>query len=139
MIAIDTNALIYRIFVEGEGSSSEISELTRHAKRKFAEIYAKKEKIAVPVPVLIEFANIIKRKFGRKKANEIVDSLIADTNFVFIESKEEYVGRAIAIAIELDGDFTDALISTSLFAHGVKKILTFDKDFEKYKEVEIVK
>ncbi|MEK6953515.1 MAG: type II toxin-antitoxin system VapC family toxin [Candidatus Micrarchaeota archaeon] len=139
MIALDTNALIYRALDEKDNNSPEIVSLIRQAKGKFNELYGKHEKLAIPLPVLIEFANFLKNKFGRQKAQETLDRLISDENFKIIEAKEEFIHMAASIAEEQNADFTDSLIFTIMYANNIKKILTYDKDFEKFPGIEIIR
>ncbi|MFH1258119.1 MAG: type II toxin-antitoxin system VapC family toxin [Candidatus Micrarchaeota archaeon] len=139
MIAVDTNALIYRVTEENPELSAEMKKTVRQAKQRFAECYGKHERMAIPMPILTEFANYLRRKFSRQVANNTLDKLISDENFKIIEAKEEYVLRASIMAEELNADFTDSLICTCLFANGIKKILTYDEDFRKFKEMEIIR
>ena len=88
MIAIDTNVLIYRVSEDMENMPRETKALIEKAKNKFSQVYGKHEQIAIPMPVLIEFANYLRRKIGTSKANDKIDDLIADENFKVLEDRE---------------------------------------------------
>ncbi|MFH1751250.1 MAG: type II toxin-antitoxin system VapC family toxin [Candidatus Micrarchaeota archaeon] len=139
MIAIDTNALIYRVSEMSANLTPENRRLAKEAKTKFAQLYGKHERLAIPMPVLIEFANYLKNKFGRQKSIETLDMLIADENFKIVEAKEEFVNMAMAITDEYGTDFSDSLIYTILYANNIKKIFTYDKDFGKFPGIEIIR
>lgn len=139
MIAVDSNVLIYRLMKDDASLPVEMKKIVNQAKHIFNENYKKHDKIAIPLPVLVEFANYLRRKIGSQKAAEIIDELIADDKFLIIEAKEEYIVRSVAISEEYGTDFTDSLISTCLFANGIKKILTYDEDFKKFEDIEVIK
>ncbi|HLC48234.1 MAG TPA: type II toxin-antitoxin system VapC family toxin [Candidatus Norongarragalinales archaeon] len=139
MIAIDSNVLIYRIIGDEAALNPDARKIVQVAKNKFNELYGKHERLAIPLPVLTEFANYLRRKFGTADANAKIGDLIADGNFTIVEAKEEFIHMAASIAEEHDADFTDSLIFTIMYANNIKKILTYDKDFEKFPGIEIIK
>ncbi len=139
MIAIDSNVLIYRITEDAEGLKPDVRANIRSAKKIFNGLYGKHERLAIPMPVLMEFANYLKKKFGTKETNLKIGDLIADENFKIIEPKEGFAYLASSIADEHAADFTDSLIFAAMYANGIKKIPTYDKDFGKFPGIEIIR
>ncbi|MFH0972199.1 MAG: type II toxin-antitoxin system VapC family toxin [Candidatus Micrarchaeota archaeon] len=139
MIAADTNVLIYYMLDQPQGSNTSVKKIIRETKEKLTELFDKKERIALPMPVLIEFANFAKRRTSKETCNQIIDSLIADKNFELLPVSQKSAEDAMNLANRTGTDFSDALICITMQESGIKSIFTWDSDFEKFKEIEIIR
>ncbi|HEV7276441.1 MAG TPA: type II toxin-antitoxin system VapC family toxin [Devosiaceae bacterium] len=119
MIGVDTNVLV-RLFV-GETSRETKAALDFLAQR------SGEDPAFVSVVVLVEFAWVLKRVYGRSPAEVLaaLDNLLESAN-VEVE-RAELVESALGVAQAEGADIADCIIAALATDAGATKTMTFDK------------
>ena len=135
MVGVDTNALIYWMLSDAPPAARDVSA---KAKKRLQELYASNEPLELPYPVVIELANILKNKLGARKATAHLNNLLLDHRFTLLSISPSNMDEALVSSGEKGTGFTDALIRAVLKEHTVTRILTYDSDFAKFGDVEVI-
>ncbi|MBI5225497.1 type II toxin-antitoxin system VapC family toxin [Candidatus Micrarchaeota archaeon] len=138
MVAIDTNVLIYYV-LDLPDADKRIKNTAGKTRIRLKSLIAERKRLLLPMPVIVEFANFVKKKLPRETANKIIRSLFEEQNFEIASAEKEDAEIAIFKAIENGSDFNDALICAIMDRHGEKQIFTWDDDFSKFKGIEIIR
>lgn len=131
---IDTNVFIYAYLKP----KRDLSKMEVEIKEKAREIIRKIDKgedVVTSVAHLSEIINIIESKADRELALNIILSLLLKENIGIIPvEKIDYI-NSVEIARTNDIDLNDALAYHLMKKHGITEIYSFDKDFDKLKDI----
>lgn len=121
MRAVDTNVLV-RILVEDD------PEQCGRVQTLLRESEARRERIWVPLPVLLELLWVMRRVYGvaREEVADAVESLLALPVLAFEE--EARVVEMVQASRRSGGDLPDLLIGLSARDKGAGPVLTFDRN-----------
>ena len=112
-ITADTNVLI-RAAVQDEP----------HQARKAARVLQQAELVAVPVPVLCEFAWVLRRGY-KKSASEISEAIHRLTKSANVVVNRPAVEAGLAV-LDAGGDFADGVIAHEGSWLGAEELVSFD-------------
>lgn len=103
----------------------------------FKEISAEGEALVLSQSVLGELATFINRKEGPKTASEKTMRIINSKSWAIITAKETELRQALA-SLEKFGfsSYTDALNLAIMHSRGIRKIASFDSEFDKVPGIE---
>jgi len=132
----DTNILVYYITDENTLQNKDQIALVKKSKKRFKEIQKESNVILTSV-VLVELSNILKYKVGVEESTKILEKIIFNEKVRIETLNQDEAIEALTISKENDVKYTDCLIyliSKRLNA----KIFSYDKDFERFEDVELV-
>lgn len=125
---IDTNILVYAV------DDSEPAK-QRICKELLGECWNRKRNFAVSVQNLSEFYTVatsakrIENPIPKKEAQKFVSLIVGFQNWKVIAPTAQTIPAAIALSIEHNVHYWDALIATTMRENGVFSIYTEDNDF----------
>ncbi len=127
---LDTNLFLRYLHDGTEEDREKFRELINSALRNGTVFY-------IPSIVVIEMVYVLERVYGLSKTRvrEMVESLLSLP--VEIENVELFL-KAFALYEEENLKFGDALILACARVRGIKPVYTFDRDFRKFKEAEVL-
>ncbi len=125
MIAIDTN-IVVRIFVDDLNTTQVTA--ARNLVKKAKTIY-------LTQIVLVEMVWVLSRAYELNKSQ--IFSILGEiqNNVAFSVENEKQFSEAISLYKEYNTDFSDCMILAQVKEIGLKQIYSFDKKFQKIKEV----
>lgn len=125
MIAIDTNVVV-RVFVDDLNTAQVTA--ARNLVKKAKTIY-------LTQIVLVEMVWVLLRAYGLNKSQilAILDEI--QHNAAFSVENEKQFHDAIGLFKEFNTDFSDCMILAQIKEVGIKQIYSFDKKFQKIKDV----
>ncbi|NJE10246.1 type II toxin-antitoxin system VapC family toxin [Thermococcus sp. MAR1] len=127
---IDANVFIYAFLKPRKEPPENVKRIKEQAKEIISRI-SEGERVITTVVHLSEVANVIESRGGKRKASEVVLTVLTSENIeVLPVSGGDYLKAAI-IAEEKDLGVNDALAYVKMKELGIEGIYTFDGDFEK--------
>ena len=140
MIAVDTNVLVY----------AHREELPQHraAKLRLSQLAEDDERWAIPVFCLGEFLRVVTHRrvfdppFTVHEACEALARVLASPSLLVLHPGERFVGLLMAATKEAEalGNLVfDAQIVALCREAGVRRLLTEDRDFDRFRDLEILR
>ncbi|HDH40904.1 MAG TPA: type II toxin-antitoxin system VapC family toxin [Candidatus Altiarchaeales archaeon] len=135
-VVIDTNVLVYLITDERALKNKDQIDLVQRAKRKFKEVL-RENNIILSSVTLVELANILNYKVGVDESRKLLEKIIFNEKLRIETPKPDELIEALTISNEKNVKYTDCLIYLIAKRLGAK-IFSYDTDFEKFTDVEMV-
>ncbi len=127
---LDTNLFIRYLHDGTPEEKEKFRNLIEKARRKGTTFY-------IPFIAIVEMVYVLERVYNlpKTRVREMVESIL--TLPVEIENLEVFL-TAFNLYEEEDLKFGDALVLATAKVKGIAPIYTFDKDFRKFKEAEVL-
>lgn len=120
MIAVDTNVIV-RFLVRDDNAQAE------SARKRFKEAEARRERLRIPVLVLLETIWVLESAYGKKRS-EILDAIQDMRQMPIFEFEADRVIEALLHdGPRYNADLVDIMIARSAAASGCSGGITFDK------------
>ncbi len=115
-------------------SVEENHETSREILRKIAEA---NDRLVLTDHVLSEVVTLVRRRYGSRRAFEVGNSIFNAMNTEVIQASREELEKALRIVLKYENfSFCDALTVTVMEREGIRKIVSFDSDFDAIKTIE---
>jgi|GEM_PF-6518120 len=134
---IDTSALYY-YFAGAQTGQGKEAAIASEASAKIDAAYDKETEILIPAVVVTELANLIDYRFGREKCTQTLDKLLDEKKNRILPTSPLDVEPALIISKRTGVKYTDCLIYLTLKRDGTTRLITSDKEFRQFKDLEIV-
>ncbi len=129
MIFLDSSFII--------SSSCTAEENHEKAKQLFESAIESRETLVFTDHVLSEVVTLIRGRYNSKKAFEVGKSLLIAGRIEMIQPSREDIEKAVAMVLKYQGfSFCDALTAVIMERNEIKKIVSFDSDFDSIKTIE---
>ena len=127
---LDTNLFIRYLHDGTPEEKEKFRNLIKKAKKKGTTFY-------IPFIVVVEMVYVLERVYGLPKARvrEMVESIL--TLPAEVENLDTVL-TALALYEEKNLKFGDALVLATAKVKGIAPIYTFDKDFKRFEEAEVL-
>ena len=127
---LDTNLFIRYLHDGTPEEKEKFRNLIKKAKKKRTTFY-------IPFIVVVEMVYVLERVYGLPKARvrEMVESIL--TLPAEVENLDTVL-TALALYEEKNLKFGDALVLATAKVRGIAPIYTFDKDFKRFEEAEVL-
>jgi len=132
---LDANIFVYAFYKPRKTLSKEAITRKENAQRVVAEINSGKLNVITSVVHLAETANILKHGLSIRETNILLATLMSLKNVNVISVTKEDYENAISLGALLNLDPNDALAVYFMRKFGIKEILSYDKDFDKVKDI----
>lgn len=109
-----------------------------HERAVVLESQTAHERLVLSEHALSEVFTIISRHYGRSLAFTSCGSLLTEPRVEVMQADYEDWKEAIKIGLNYDVSFTDAITVVLMRSNNVKKIVSFDSDFNKFKGIQVV-
>jgi hypothetical protein len=132
---LDANIFIYAYYKPREKLTSQQKEMKDESKEIIRKINEGKEKVMTTVVHLSEISNILKKALSLDDLYSILITLYSLKNVKIMDvSREDYFG-GIELMKEIGLDPNDSLAAQLMKNEGIREIYSFDRDFDRVKEI----
>lgn len=132
---LDANVFIYAYYKSRRRLDPIALAMKKIAKDIISKIESGEEKVVTTVVHLSEIANIIKYAVGIDVISRLLMRILELENVKVIGVDVEDYRSAVTEALLLNIDPNDSLAVITCRKLGIKEIITFDKDFDKVKDI----
>lgn len=137
MIYLDANIFIYAYFKPKEGKvlSDKIKWCKEEAKKIVQEINEEKTNYCISLVQLAEIVNLLKNAMSWEDLQTFIMGIISNKSIEIIEVTKMMYINAINKMTEYNMDSNDITAYLLMKEKKIKKIYTFDRQFEKLPEI----
>lgn len=134
-IFIDANVFVYA-FLKPKRKLQPQEESLKDAAKKIITRVSGGEEVVTSVVHFSEVCNILEDFLSAKEAIELEMNLLFQENMIVMDvSAEDYL-KALTVAEDQEIGANDALAYVLMKESKINKIYSFDKDFDKFKDIE---
>ncbi|MBI3587870.1 type II toxin-antitoxin system VapC family toxin [Candidatus Micrarchaeota archaeon] len=135
-IGVDTSALYYYVSDPSRFTPEE-RRIAEKTASKLDKAYAEAT-VAIPTTVIVELANILHRRYNRAVCAKVISKLYEEEKNRVVAEPADIFQDALILCDRLGVKYTDCVIYLTLIRAGINRIVTADRDFEKFSDITIV-
>ncbi|MGQ4891225.1 MAG: type II toxin-antitoxin system VapC family toxin [Candidatus Njordarchaeia archaeon] len=132
---LDANIFIYAFYKPKRKLNPKEEKMKKQAKNIIQKILNGEEAVTSVIHIS-EITNILKHALSIQELNKILLTLLTLPTLKIVDVTKELYIKATLLADEIGMEPNDALAITIMRDIGIKKIYTFDKDFDRVKNIE---